>query len=295
VQTIAGHTTNQPGNTAGQTSDAIAYAEFRVPDLERAVPFYRDLAGLSEVSRRDGRARLAGSPDTAPVVMLTEDRGAKPRFPRSAGLFHLALLYPTRRDLALAFQRLHDHAWQFHGFADHGVSEALYMTDVDGNGIELYVDRQREHWPLRNGELEMVTEPLDFNSLLSELAHPAAESISAPIRAGHIHLQVTDLRRAEQFYHNTLGFDVTQRTFAGALFLSARGYHHHIGLNVWNSHRGHRFEDGATGLVQFGIQSRDLKDRQSVLDQLRTHSIPLEPSRSGFVVRDPDNIRIEIL
>ncbi|MCX6144516.1 MAG: VOC family protein [Ignavibacteriales bacterium] len=213
-------------------STRIEYAQFLVPDASDSLQFYTHLVGLSETWSRGNTIALSASKDGTPLVLLTEDRTAKLPPAHSAGLFHLALLYPTRRDLAAAFKRLREYGWQFHGFADHGVSEALYMADADGNGIELYVDRSPEQWPYRNGELEMITEPLDLESLLSELKSPSQRQSGSGLTIGHIHLQVTSLQSAEEFYRETLGFDVTQRSFPGALFVAAGGYHHHIGLNV---------------------------------------------------------------
>jgi catechol 2,3-dioxygenase len=276
-------------------STRIEYAQFLVPDLANSVPFYTDLVGLSETWTRGNTVALSASKDGGPLVMLTEDRSVKPRPPRSAGLFHLALLYPTRRDLAAAFKRLHDQSRKFHGFADHGVSEALYMSDADGNGIELYIDRPREQWPYRNGELEMVTESLDLESLLSELKIPFKEQSGSGITIGHIHLQVTSLQSAEEFYHETLGFDVTQRSFPGALFVAAGGYHHHIGLNVWNSRGGSPSIDGTAGLARFGIRLGSGDAGQILAARLRKTPYWSKETEQGIIIHDGDGIQIEIL
>jgi catechol 2,3-dioxygenase len=276
-------------------STRIEYAQFLVPDLANSVPFYTDLVGLSETWTRGNTVALSASKDGVPLVLLTEDRSAKPRPPRSAGLFHLALLYPTRRDLAVAFKRLHDQSWKFLGFADHGVSEALYMADADGNGIELYVDRPREQWPYRNGELEMVTESLDLESLVSELKTPFQEQSGSGITIGHIHLQVTSLQSAEEFYRETLGFDVTQQSFPGALFVAAGGYHHHIGLNVWNSRGGSPSIDGTAGLARFGIRVGSGDARRILAARLRKTPYWSKESEQGIMVHDADGIQIEII
>jgi len=276
-------------------STRIEYAQFLVPDLAKSVHFYKDLVGLNHISTRANTIALSASKGGAPLVLLTEDRTANRRPARSAGLFHLALLYSNRRDLAAAFMRLHEHDWKFHGFADHGVSEALYMADVDGNGIELYVDRPREQWPRKNGALEMVTEPLDLENLLSELKSPSPQPSENGLAIGHIHLQVTNLETAEEFYQDTLGFDVTQRSFPGALFLAAAGYHHHIGLSVWNSTGGSPMKEKTAGLVRFGIHVGSAETVQALAARLRKTTHWSGESERGIVLNDADGIQIEII
>jgi catechol 2,3-dioxygenase len=276
-------------------STRIDYAQFLVPDLSKSLPFYTHLVGLSETWTRGDTIALSASKGTAPLVLLTEDKTAKFRQAHSAGLFHLALLYPTRRELAAAFMRLREYGWQFHGFADHGVSEALYMTDADGNGIELYVDRPHEQWSYRNGELQMVTEPLDLENLLSELKSPSRQQSGGVLTIGHIHLQATNLQSAEEFYHEMLGFDVTQRSFPGALFVAAGGYHHHIGLNVWNSGGGSPSIDGTVGLARFGIRLGSSDAGKVLAARLRKTPYWSKESEQGIIVRDADGIQIEII
>ncbi len=274
----------------------IQYAHFRVSDLGQAIRFYKDLLGLVETQSDGGTLTLSASGSSEPLLRLTEDIAAKPRQALSPGLFHLALLYPTRKDLAAAFKQLYIHRWPFQGFANHGVSEALYLADADGNGIELYRDLPRGQWPYRNGELQMVTEPLDLEDLMSELSAQGIDDTrtSEGLSIGHIHLQVSDLHRTEEFYHNALGFDVVQRSFQGALFLSAGGYHHHIGANVWNSRGITPAQDGGLGLVRFGINLGDEQNRQELAVRLRQTSNWVSESGEGFVVRDADHIHIEI-
>jgi len=279
------------------SSTHIAHAHFRVSNLEKAVAFYRDLVGLKVLSVSGRTSILSNASGGSPVLYLTADTDAEPRNPRLPGLFHLALLYPDRKDLAFALERLHERQWPFQGFADHGVSEALYLADADGNGVELYVDRPRQAWPYRNGELQMVTEPLDVESLLSEINSRALDN-PAPGRGpslGHMHLQVSDLQKAEQFYHGVLGFDITQRNFPGALFMSAGGYHHHIGVNTWNSRGWSPASKNAKGLVSFALQLTDTRFSRALYDRTRQSEFWVAESDHGFVLHDSDNIQIEIL
>jgi catechol 2,3-dioxygenase len=286
-----------PGDTRRMPASArIQYAHFRVADLDRAFQFYKGLLGLVETRSDGGTLTLSASGSNEPLIRLTEDRATQPRQNRSPGLFHLALLYPTRKDLAAAFKKLYVHRWPFQGFANHAVSEALYLADADGNGIELYRDLPREQWPYRNGELQMVTEQLDLDDLLSELSEQGVDDslTSKGLSIGHIHLHVSDLRRTEEFYHKALGFDVVQRSFPGALFMSAGGYHHHIGANIWNSRGVTPGQDGGLGLMQFGISLGDEQAYQELAARLRPTPNWISESSNTFTVRDADHIQIEI-
>ncbi len=277
-------------------SAKIQYAHFRVSDLEQSLRFYKGLLDLVEAHSDGTTITLSAYGNNEPLLRLTEDSGAKPKQTRSPGLFHLALLYQSRKDLAAAFKQLSVHRWSFQGFANHGVSEALYLADADGNGIELYRDLSREQWPYRNGELQMVTEPLDLDNLLSELSKEGIDDTltSEGLSIGHIHLQVSDLYKTEEFYHTALGFDIVQRSYPGALFMSAGGYHHHIGANVWNSRGAVPAEEGSLGLVQYGISLNNEQALQELDAQLKRTPYWISESAKGFVLRDADRILIEI-
>jgi catechol 2,3-dioxygenase len=212
----------------------ISQVHLRTAKLEGAVAFYTDVLRLRLVHRSGPQAILSAAGEGPGLIVLTEDLEAPVRPPRSTGLFHFAIRYPTRQDLAHSYQRLLKSNYPIAGASDHGVSEAIYLSDPDGNGVELYADRPRAQWPWRNGQIEMITKALDLDDLLSGAAHESA-TMEPPARTeiGHIHLHVADLAVAERFYSEFLGLAVTQRSYPGALFLAAGGYHHHIGVNVW--------------------------------------------------------------
>ena len=167
------------------------------------------------------------------LLVLSEDRNATPRLPRSNGLFHFALRYSGREDLARAYRRLVDADYPVDGASDHGVSEAIYLSDPEGNGVELYADRPRAQWRRDHGQVAMVTEPLALEDLLSTTTEEPKAGDALRPDLGHIHLHVADLGASERFYTEFLGLAVTQRSYPGALFFAAGGYHHHIGVNVW--------------------------------------------------------------
>ncbi len=213
----------------------IGQVHLQVSDLARALAFYSSLLGFRQAGKAGGSVLLSATGRAPCHIVLTEIPDARRKPARTTGLYHVALRYPSRLALARAFRRLVDYDWPFQGFADHLVSEALYLADPDGNGLELYVDRPRDQWQRRNGQLEMATDPLDVNALLAEADADATPwtGVYPETDVGHVHLHVSDLTRAEAFYSDLLGLDVTQRGYPGALFLSAGGYHHHLGVNVW--------------------------------------------------------------
>ncbi|HWF36045.1 MAG TPA: VOC family protein, partial [Solirubrobacteraceae bacterium] len=196
----------------------VGTVRLTVADLERSRQFYERALGLRATERDDGTLVL-GVDGEAPLIELTGDAAAPSRPRRTTGLFHLAVLLPTRRDLAVTIRRLVEARVPLDGASDHLVSEALYLHDPDGNGIEIYRDRAREEWPHADGSLEMATLPLDLEDVITELPPASAKDAFAPpgTRMGHVHLQVSNLDEAEAFYSGVLGFDIMVKGYAGAL------------------------------------------------------------------------------
>ncbi len=259
-----------------------------VSDLDRSREFYERAIGLQAADGADGTIALSAS-GGHPLVELRGD-GSAPRLDRRAtGLYHLAILLPTRLDLAHALARLADARWPLDGASDHLVSEALYLSDPDGNGIEIYRDRPRQEWRHSGGQLEMSTLPLDLRGVLSELAEATEPQAGAPARTtiGHVHLQVADIHEAEAFYHGVLGFEVTVRSYPGALFVSAGGYHHHVGLNTWHSLHLPPPPPGAIGLRRFEVQLPDREQLDAVLARLRAAGVAITELDGAVRVRDP--------
>lgn len=218
----------------------------RVADLERSLAFYAGQVGFALKRRDADTAELATGEGGAGHLILSAAPAAAATGPEAAGLFHAALLFPDRRSLGAWLRTAAARGLAFDGAADHGVSEALYTRDPDGNGLEFYADRDAASWPRSHGELAMTTDPLDLSGLLKEGS--GGEGDLGGCRWGHLHLRVTDLERSSAHYQRLLGLDVTQRSFPGARFLAADGYHHHLGLNTWgNPRRPH--PRGRIGLV----------------------------------------------
>lgn len=229
-----------------------------ITNLARSIRFYEERLGLTVHERGEGTASL-GAKDGRTILALHESASAT-RAARTTGLYHFAILVPSRADLAQALRRLVTTHTVMQGFADHGVSEALYLADPDGNGIEIYRDRPRDEWPVLEGKLVMGVEPLDVERLLSESreSEPLARLPSGTVM-GHIHLHVSDLDDAERFYRDAAGFDLIMRYGRSAAFLSAGGYHHHIAVNTWAGAGAPAPPAGAIGLREFvvGLAARD--------------------------------------
>lgn len=213
----------------------VGRVRLQVADLARSIDYYTTVIGLRLGTRTDTAATLhAGDAASAPLVEVHEKRGVEPVPRRGAfGLFHFAILLPHRAALGQFVVHLADRGVRM-GAADHLVSEALYLTDPDGLGIEVYSDRPRETWRTNGRELVMATEPLDLESLVNEAGDTTWSGAPAGTTMGHVHLHVGDLRQSDAFYHAALGLDRTVWSYPGASFLSAGGYHHHLGTNTWS-------------------------------------------------------------
>jgi catechol 2,3-dioxygenase len=230
----------------------IGAVRLRVADLEGLRSYYETALGLRTLGR-DGDVVRMGA-DT-PLLELVGDPDAPPAPPHSTGLFHFAILVPSRPELARAVRRVIDADEHFTGASDHFVSEALYLRDPEGNGIEIYRDRPREHWEREaTGEIRIGTVALDVAGVMSELPGDGDRGMPDGTIVGHVHLQVAELAHIEDFYVGDLGLDVTSRAAPGALFMSRDGYHHHVGVNTWASAGGSPPPEGSRGLEWFEMR-----------------------------------------
>lgn len=220
---------------AATTPVSVARVGLKTRDANALADFYRRVVGLDELSR-DGETITLGARNR-PLLVLENDPAAKPDNPRSAGLFHTAFLLPTRADLGRWINRAIAEKIQIEGASDHIVSEALYLTDPEGNGIEIYADRPRESWTWEGSQVAMATARMDIPGVIGSVPAGDAGWQGAPENTvvGHVHLRVGDPRAAEAWWHDQFGFDTVARYGAQAVFLSSGGYHHHIGANTWQS------------------------------------------------------------
>ncbi|MFH0767583.1 MAG: VOC family protein [Bacillota bacterium] len=206
-----------------------------VRDFKRALEFYVDILGLS-IIQKERHIVILSANQVDPLITLIEDRNALP-LDITLGLYHYALLLPNRIELAKMIKQLTSKSYPISGASDHGVSEALYLDDPDGNGIEIYCDKDESEWPRENGELSMFTKGMDIGSVMSELSsEDIFEKISPQTLIGHLHFHVDNLDQARVFYVDVLGFNPMYTYLDSALFISSSGYHHHLGVNTWNGH-----------------------------------------------------------
>ena len=275
--------------------DHIVRVDLRVRDVDQSLGFYRDVVGLKEQGRSGTRVDL-GAPDGTAFLSLDSEGVDAPADPRAAGLFHIAIRFPTRAALGDALARLAGAGYEI-GAGDHAVSEALYIDDPDGNGVELYYDRPAEQWPRPTADMivPMITAPVDLQGLVaagsgsSAIARPAAPGTDM----GHVHLQVGDLDRSARFYADDIGLDLTGRLGDQAAFFSSQGYHHHIGANTWRSRNASPSPRNRAGLtrVVFAVADRDELEALRLRIGDRAH-----PDReSGVVVEDPDGIELRFV
>jgi catechol 2,3-dioxygenase len=280
-------TTTAPAGGTIHPETTMGAVSLTVADLATADAFYQRALGLHALARSGDRVVLGAAPG-APLVELVGDPGAPPRPRRSTGLFHLAILVPDRAELARSLRRVLAVGAGFTGASDHLVSEALYLADPEGNGIEIYRDRPREEWRREGGEIAMDTLPLDVEGVLGALPEGAGdEGVPDGSRMGHVHLQVSALPEAEGFYAAALGFEPTVRNYPGALFVSAGGYHHHLGLNTWGTAGGPPPPPGARGLRAYRVVVPDVAEVSRIAGRLEARGIEVSASDEGLRVTDP--------
>ena len=268
-----------------------AYA-LKVRDLDRLTGFYRDVLGLAVLDQtKDGAVLGAGG---VPFVHLEHRANAKPDDTREAGLYHTAFLMPTRGDLARWVVHVARNKIPITGASDHEVSEAIYLDDPEGNGVEVYSDRPPETWTWSNGLVRMKTERLDIDDLV-QAAAGATDYPGAPggLRVGHIHLRVGDVPTAERFYSDTIGLTVTRGGRHGASFMSSGHYHHHVAGNVWHSAGAGRRDDDRTGLSWFTLEA-DPASFEAAKSRLAQANIPLAATPSGIETADPWGTRLRL-
>ncbi|BCS32091.1 glyoxalase [Luteitalea sp. TBR-22] len=258
----------------------------QVADLERSLTCYRDVLGLRVLDHADGRARLGSHGDLRPLVDLMERRGARRAAPRH-GLYHFATLLPTRADLG-RFVRHLGEAGVRAGAADHLVSEAFYLTDPDGLGIEVYADRPREAWTRVGRELRMATDPVDVRGLMQAAGDVRWDGMPSGTVIGHVHLHVGDTARAGAFYGDRMGFDRMVWRYPGALFLAAGGYHHHLGANTWAGPTATAPAPDEAQLLAWTMELPAAADVASLAASLGAGGVAVRPiGDAAFEVRDP--------
>lgn len=275
-----------------------AHVQLKVSDLVRSIEYYTTIIGFKVLKQTETEAYLTADGQTG-LVSLVEVQNAQPLKQGFAGLYHLALLLPSRKDLGNIVQHFVNMNIRL-GAADHDVSEALYLNDPDGNGIEIYIDRHESEWTWnQDDQVHMVTEQLNFQPILAA-ADGNWNGLPADTVMGHVHLSVVNLDKSEQFYTNVLDYNVVTRYGAQALFVSTGKYHHHFGLNTWNSNNGHAPTNDMVGLKSFTVVLKDAQYVEEVKQSLTTNGFIVDnfaeaPAYGGtqlFSTVDPNGLRI---
>jgi catechol 2,3-dioxygenase len=274
---------------ANRTPLRIGAVGLKARDLSRLTDFYSQAIGLAVLDRDAKTARLGAGGVT--LLELEAAPAATPDDPRTAGLYHTAFLQPTRADLGRWLVHAAQTRVQLSGASDHAVSEAIYLDDPEGNGIEVYRDRLPEEWRWNGDRIHMTTERLDLDNLAGEAGNTTYAGAPDGLRVGHIHLRVGELSAAQKFYCDVVGLNPTAGR-GGALFMSSGRYHHHVGSNVWHSAGAGKRDEDRAGLSWFAIEAADGAEHAAVLARLKAADMPLANSAHGPETRDPFGTRV---
>ena len=273
----------------------LGMVKLKVRDIERVRPFYEETLGFKVLHADEVNVQLGVEAERV-LVWLQSDPQAPLRERGTVGLYHYAILMPGRSELARVLQRLFDKNYPLQGAADHYVSEAVYLADPEGNGIEVYADRPRDAWYSPAGEMRMGTVALDVDDLLSSRAegNDSASELPAGTRIGHIHLHVPDLEQAIRVYRDIIGFDLMLRYGPSAGFLSAGGYHHHIGVNTWAGEGAPEPTAGSTGLLEYSVLVPDTTDLAAIEARAVASGLDAQREDHALELEDPSGSRVVI-
>lgn len=274
----------------------IKNVQLKVSDLERSLNFYTQVLGLSILNQTVSQAEL-GNTKGQSLIELVELKNAIKRPQRFAGLYHVALLVPNRIALAKLVQHFIDHKIPVQGASDHGISEAIYLADPDGNGIEIASDTPDDTWPWINGKLDILGKngPMDIDAVLaSKNKDEVFEKMEAETIVGHLHLHASELEKSKQFYTEILGMDVVIDLPNSALFMSYAGYHHHIALNLWNGRNVPQNPVNAPGLALARLQVPSLEFLREIEDKLIKHQYSYTKKDQALFVLDPSGNPFEL-
>jgi catechol 2,3-dioxygenase len=270
----------------------LGATHLRVSDLDRSIPFYENVIGL-QLREREGDAASFGV-GGEDLIVLHEQRGAR-AVSRHSGLYHVAILYPNRLELARAVQRIAESQTPIQGASDHGISEAIYLPDPDGNGIELAADRPRERWPDLSDITAIAPNPLDLGDLFNLISGREREPHADPgTTVGHVHLHVGSVPEGMAFYRDLFGFDLVTYIDVAA-FVSAGGYHHHLAFNTWQGVGAPPSPADAAGLVFWTVVLPSADDVAAARERLTAGGAQTTDVDGGFEVRDPWGIAARVI
>jgi catechol 2,3-dioxygenase len=270
----------------------VGQVNLKVQNLERSLAFYREVIGFKVLEQTERTANLTADGKTV-LLSIQQLNNIVPNQGKTTGLYHYALLLPKRSNLAEIVQHFRGIGLRF-GSSDHLVSEALYLSDPDGNGIEIYIDRDPSEWEWGNGDVVMAVDPLNFADLLAGGEQRPWKGLPASTVMGHIHLHVSELVKTEEFYSKGLGFEVVNRYGAQALFISDGKYHHHIGLNTWNGLGAPAPSPNSVGLESFTLMLPNEEKKNKIIAQLKNIGASVIEDNGSTVATDPSGNRIHL-
>ncbi|AXF56175.1 VOC family protein [Salicibibacter kimchii] len=272
----------------------VEHVTIKVKNLERSLHYYQEVIGFNILEQTETTVELTADGETS-LVTVEQLENPAPKPGRATGLYHFALLLPRRADLANIINHFIDKSVRV-GSSDHWVSESLYLSDPDGNGIEIYADRDSSTWEWENGQVAMAVDPLNVPDILSEKKEGESwEGLPAGTIMGHIHLHVADLQETKTFYTEGLGFDVVSKLGDQALFISSGDYHHHLGLNTWAGVGAPATPDRSPGMKSYTINLPDEETRERVVANVEKTGATVTKENGVFVTSDPSGNRIHLM
>lgn len=266
----------------------------KVEDIKRTTEFYKKIMGFRVLKEMEKEVVFTVDGIT-PILTIIQPIDVSPKIQRRTGLYHFAILLPDSIQLGLFLKNIRSTRYPITGGSNHGVSEAVYLQDPDDNGIEVYADTSTDIWRGANNEITMVTEPLDYERLIAATGEKQWESAPIGTIIGHIHLHVSDLEEAKKFYVNGLDLDLIMEMQRSALFLSSGGYHHHIGLNVWNGKGAKPLPENSVGMKYFTLIFPDEKKRENTVNNLRELGYEVIEENNNIFTKDPSKNLIKLV
>lgn len=266
----------------------------KVLDIEKSKEFYTEIMGF-KVLESNKKEITFTTDGINSILSITQPKDVVPKLPRRTGIYHFALLLPSRKDLGLFLKHIRDNDYPIIGGSNHGVSEAVYLQDPDDNGIEVYADIDSSLWKWKENQISMVSDPLDYKGIIDETGESKWSGIPKDTIIGHIHLHVGDLEKAKDFYCNGLGFDLVMNMANSALFLSSAGYHHHIGLNIWNGINAPSLPDNSVGMEYYTLVFPDETTRENKINNLKHMGYDVFNKNSLIFTKDPSNNLVQLI
>lgn len=271
----------------------INHIVLKVEDINRSKEFYTKIIGFTVLKEDSKQVSLSVDGLTA-LITLVQPKNVIKKLPNKTGMYHFAILLPKRTDLGLFLKNIVDKDYPISGGSNHGVSEALYLEDVDHNGIEIYVDTDPSTWRWQDKHVNMTSSRLDVNDMLAEVNAKEWNGLPKDTKIGHIHLSVADLNAAKRFYEEGLGYNLVSSFSNQAYFFSTGGYHHHVAVNVWNGKNALPLAKNSVGIKYFSIMLEDEKKRQEIVDNLIKLGYKVTNEKEGIFTQDPSDNKIQL-